>query len=130
MLLKVIVTLSNPFEINFLPSESPIPAKSVTGLSLIGSDTKHRHTSNVFDIIRLSCVNDSNIRIDFFKLNCEIENASKILFSLVKFNQKCGPWTTHTKSEMKMGIQTIKKCCHACEARCFFYKFTVALALT
>lgn len=50
---NVKVTLSNPIDTNFRPSESPIPAKSVTGFSPIGSDTKHRHTSTVFDITTL-----------------------------------------------------------------------------
>lgn len=44
-------TLSNPLEVNSFPRQSPIPANSIADFSPIGSETKQRHTSNVFDIM-------------------------------------------------------------------------------
>lgn len=48
---KVHITLSKPWASNRLPRTSPMPAKSVTGLSPIGSETNSLSFCDVDDMV-------------------------------------------------------------------------------
>ncbi|CAG2161890.1 unnamed protein product [Oppiella nova] len=66
-------TLSKPLDSNLLPNTSPIPAKSVTGFSPIGSDTKLWCFCDVVDILHQLCafngLDGESIRLIHHKRN-------------------------------------------------------------
>ncbi len=84
--------MSKPFDSSLLPRTSPIPAKSVTGLSLMGSATKLRCFCEVVDMTLESGAEDEDVE----KVDKSTESAKDVL-SLRRRFQKFSLFQLKTK---------------------------------